>query len=269
VLRFYENRSPKHVQFEVELSSFLRGSDYPVPSVLKNRSGSFISEYKGKPYIMVDFIEGTHGKNPNEVFDSLEAAEVIKAVARLHDLTKDRRLEYSEYRQVCDIAYCGRAFQNKHQRLLGSEKGRWFKNQLEGLEFPTLLPKALCHADLNYGNFLFRDGKIVAVLDFDMSFYWYLIYDLASLIYWWAWPPGKSFKEAEAAQIVTEYSKCRKLSAVEGAHIYDALKLIILLGISWSDEVDFEGEKAKIELLNSMGRKDFLRRREIDWIHSP
>lgn len=55
-----------------------------------------------------------------------------------------------------------------------------------------------------------------------------------------------------------EYSKWRELSEAESTHIYDALKLITLLGISWSEEGNFESEKKKIELFNSMSRKNFL-----------
>jgi homoserine kinase type II len=142
--------------------------------------------------------------------------------------------------------------------LVQTEKGKWFKSELEKLEFPATLPKGLCHADLNYGNFLFRNGKVVAVLDFDMSFYTYLIYDVASLIYWWAWPPEKNFKENQATQIVKEYLKWRELSAEEKEHIYDVLKLITLLGISWSEESDFENSKTNIDFLNSLGREKFL-----------
>ena len=259
VLRYYENRLQKHVSFEVQLFNYLRDKNFPVPAIVKNRSGEFSSTYKEKPYIIIEFIEGEHGKNPNDFFDMAEAAEVIRIVAQLHNLTKNYNPEYFKDREVFDMGYCWRGFEKKHKHLVETEKGKWFKNELEKLEFPASLPKGLCHADLNYGNFLFRNGKIVAVLDFDMSFYTYLIYDIASLIYWWSWPPQKNLVKNQSAQIITEYSKSRELSVEERTHIYDALKLIILLGISWSEEGDFEKEKVKIELLNSVGREKFLR----------
>jgi homoserine kinase type II len=258
VLRYYENRPLKHVLFEVQLFSYLQDKKFPVPAVIKNRSGEFFSVYKEKPYIVIEFVEGEHGKNPNDFFNPAEVAEVIKSVAQLHNLTIDYYPEYFKDREPFDVAYCWKEFEKKHPHLIESEKEKWFKSELDKLEFPVTLPKGLCHADLNYGNFLFRNGKIVAVLDFDMSFYTYLIYDIASLIYWWAWPPEKNFEENRAIQIVDEYSKSRELSAEERTHIYDALKLIILLGISWSEEGDFEKEKAKIELLNLNGREKFL-----------
>jgi homoserine kinase type II len=89
VLRYYENRPFKHVLFEVQLFSYLHDKNFPVPVVITNRSGEFYSVYNEKPYIIIEFIEGEHGKNPNDFFDSAEAAEVVKTVAQLHNLTKD------------------------------------------------------------------------------------------------------------------------------------------------------------------------------------
>ena len=89
VLRYYENRPQKHVSFEIQLFNYLRSKNFPVPAIVKNRSGEFSSIYNGKPYIIIEFVEGEHGKNPNDFFNSGEATEVVKAIAHLHSLTKD------------------------------------------------------------------------------------------------------------------------------------------------------------------------------------
>lgn len=251
VLRYYENRTDAHVDFEVQLFNFLRSKNYPVPAIIRNRSGNFSSKYNNKSYIIIEFVEGDHGKNPNDFFDAEQAAEVVKVIAQLHSLTRDYQPDYFSNREPYNAEYCWREFQKKHPHLVETEKGMWFKSELDKLEFPAEMPKGLCHADLNYGNFLFRDGKIVAVLDFDMSFYTFFIYDIASLIYWWAFPPKRGFQAEIAEQLVCEYSKWRELSGTERKHILDALKLITLLGISWSDEADFEQEKKRIEFLNT------------------
>lgn len=257
VLRYYKNRSIKHVLFEVRLFDFLRGKDYPVPSVIKNNLGKFVSEYKSKPYLIIEFVDGEHIENPNIFFNRKCVVQIVKIVARLHNLTLNYKPEYFKDRERFDVSYCWKEFEKKHPKRVKGVMGKWVRGELKKLEFPQSMTKGLCHADLNYGNFLFRDGKIVAVLDFDMSFYTYFIYDIAGLIYWWVWPPGKGFKEKETAEVVNEYLKWRKLTDEEGAHIYDALKLIILLSISWSDEGEFGQEKRKIEFLNIIGRQNF------------
>src|SRR6266404_6668045 len=203
-LRYYENRSDRHVDFEIRLFNFLRSKRYPVPAVIQNRSGEFASKYKERPYIIIEFVEGEHGKNPNDVFDAKQAAEVVRVVATFHNLSKDYSPEYFSDHEAFDAAYCWREFQKKHSHFVDDEKGKWFKAKLDNLEFPAEMPKGLCHADLNYGNFLFKNGKIVAVLDFDMSCFTFLVYDIASLIYWWACPSKKPFDATRAGLLVRE-----------------------------------------------------------------
>lgn len=136
VLRYYENRSEEHVSFEVQLFDFLKSKGYPIPQILKNRAGECSGVYKGKPYIIIEFIEGQHGKNPNHEFDQKEMAEVIKVVAQLHGLTQNYEQEYFGNHEVFDAAYCRKEFQKKHPHLIGTEQGTWFMAELDKLESP-------------------------------------------------------------------------------------------------------------------------------------
>jgi homoserine kinase type II len=257
VLRYYENRSEKHVFFEIKLFQYLLNKNFPVPAVFKNRFGKYLGKYKGKPYIVIEFVNGEHSRNPNKFFERKKFAEIIKTVAKLHKFTKSYQPSYFNNREEFNAKYCWRTYKNSLRKINIKSREIWLKKELARLEFPDFLPRGLCHADLNYGNFLFQRGKVAAVLDFDMSFYHFLVYDIANLLYWWAWPPHHNFKQKIAALIVKEYSKSRKLNLTEKKYIYDALKLIILLGICWSDESDFEQEKKKIDYLNSLSRENF------------
>ncbi|KFC62550.1 Homoserine kinase [Devosia sp. LC5] len=254
VLRYYENRTEQHVDFEVQLFAFLRDKRYPVPAILKSRTGQFAGTYRGKPYVLMELISGEHGRNPNDHFDAEQAASVVESVAGLHILTKEYRPQCFLNREAFDAAYCWRQFQKKHQDLTETEAGLWFKAELDSLTFPADMPRGLCHADLNFGNFLLRENEVVAVLDFDMSFYGPLIYDVASLIYWWAMPPADGLRVEVARFIIAEYGKHRPLSDSEKEHLIDALKLIVLLGISWGDRSEIDRERAKVELLASASR---------------
>ena len=46
----------------------------------------------------------------------------------------------------------------------------------------------------------------------------------------------------------------------ERAHLFDALKLVILIGISWflEDDEGYANARRKVELLNKLGRERFL-----------
>lgn len=254
VLRYYENRTTKHVLFELHLFEYLQGKGYPVPKVIKSALGNLLEEYQGKPLAMLEFIEGEHGKDPNDAFESEQMAQVVKTVAKLHELTLGYDADYLHNREPYDVVYCLKTFEDKS----GSKDRReWLRKELASLEIPVGLSKGVCHADLNYGNFLLKNGKVAAILDFDMSFYGDVVYDIASLIYWWAWPPKSGLKIEEAKRIVQEYQKQRPLADAERRSIYDYLKLIILLGISWSSDEDFDAEKERVEKLNQFGRVGF------------
>ncbi len=78
VLKYYENRPDKHVLFEIQLFEYLLSQKYPIPAVIKNSKGEFLSHYKDKPFIILEYIDGEHSKNPNDLFDAQELSEVLK-----------------------------------------------------------------------------------------------------------------------------------------------------------------------------------------------
>jgi homoserine kinase type II len=257
VLRYYENRTEKHVLFEVNLVNHLRKHGYPVPAIIKNSSGDFYGTYKSKPYSVIEYVEGEHLHNPNDCFDEAQLSNVVEVVARLHVLTQNYNPVNLTDREEFDAVYCLGEYKKRTRTKDKEARETWIKSRLGELEFPADLPRAICHADLNYGNFLFRDGRIAAVLDFDVSFHTAVIYDVASLLYWWGGSLKSGFNAERASLIVRQYLRHRSLSEPEKKHIYDALKLITLLGIGWSEEGDFEESEKSIEHLTTLGRNGF------------
>lgn len=252
VLRLYENRSVGHVNFEVQLIAFLFGRGYPVPPTIKDRAGGLVGIHRDKPYVLIEFVDGEHCLNPNTGVDASALSSIVGAVAHLHHLTAGVALPFVSERIPFDQDYCWQQFHRKHGPVVESSDSLRFKAAIDALEFPETLPKGICHADLNHGNILLSGGTVAAVLDFDMSFYGCLVYDVASLIYWWAMPPNEPVRTETARLIVSEYRKHRTLLDVETAHILDALKLIVLLGIGWGDHSEVRAELDRVDQLNSL-----------------
>ena len=252
VLRLYENRTVAHVNFEVQLIAFLLGRGYPVPDIIEARAGGRVGIYQGKPYFLLEFVAGDHCQNPNAGVDAAVLSTVVGVVAQLHNLTADAALPFAPQRVPYDKTYCWQQFQRKHGAVADRSESLRYKAAIDALELPEGLPKGICHADLNHGNFLLSGGAIAAVLDFDMSFYGPLVYDVASLLYWWAMPPNEPFRTETARLIVAEYRRHRTLLDVETAHIVDALKLIVLLGIAWGDHSEIRAELDRVDELSSL-----------------
>jgi len=257
VLRFYKNRTVRHVNFEVQLIAFLLGQGYPVPATIADRAGGVVGIHRDKPYVLIEFVDGEHCQNPNTGVDAAALSSIVAAVAHLHNLTAGRALPFFSGRAPFDQAYCWQQFQRKHGPVAEPSESLRFKAALDAIEFSESLPRGICHADLNHGNILLSGGTVAAVLDFDMSYYGCLVYDVASLIYWWAMPPNEPVRTETARLIVSEYRKHRTLLDIETAHILDALQLIVLLGIGWGDHSEVRAELDRIDQLNSLN-SDFF-----------
>lgn len=273
VFRYYENRSQNSVLFESDLIKHLTDKNYPCPAQFKNKHGKFVCSYKGKPFIIFEFVDGRHLKNPNEK----QKIELVRKVAELQNIMKNFKPKNINYRLNYNVENC-KELARKEAKKINTDNARkklkWFENELSKLEFPKSLPKGVCHCDFHFSNVLFKDNKFNALIDFDDANYTFLVYDLAALINpfvksfeWNTWTKFKKdenvFDFTEARKIVAEYMEYRPLTKDEKEHLFDVFKLSIIFDCIWYFErgnVKNFYEKKKIEYLNSLGRKNFYKK---------
>ncbi|MCK5073111.1 MAG: homoserine kinase [Bacteriovoracaceae bacterium] len=270
VLRYYENRSKDSVLFESNLIKYLKDKNYPCPTTYKNKNGDFVGVYNQKPYMIFEFIEGIHLKNPNRT----QKNQLIQKVAQLQNITKNYKPANNNYRWNYDIKLC-RALAKKEADKINSgnsrKKLKWHTRELAKLKLPITLPKGICHCDFHFSNVLFKDGKFNALIDFDDANYTFLMFDLVCLInpfipsfLWNNWSTHTANDNVldfrEAKKTVSEYMKHRILNSNEKRHIFDLYKLGVLFDCVWyferGDVKDFY-EKRKIDHLNKLGREEF------------
>ncbi len=270
VFRYYENRSKDSVLFESNLINYLKDKHYPCPAAFKNKHGTFVGTYNEKPFIIFEFVEGRHLKNPSEN----QKKQLIRRVAELQTLTKHYRPKNKKYRLNYNIENC-REFARKKVKKLNTvnarEKLKWFENELSKLTLPKSLPKGICHCDFHFSNVLFKNGKFNTLIDFDDANYTFLVSDLVSLIdpfvtsfKWNTWSNFKKdrnvFDFKEDRRTTSEYMKYQPLSEGEKKYMFDVFKLSIMFDCIWyfsrGKAKDFY-EKRKIEYLNSIGREQF------------
>lgn len=272
VFRYYENRSKNSVLFESGLIKHLKDKNFPCPAPFKNKYSKFIGIYNRKPYIIFEFIEGEHRKNPNEN----QKKQLVKYVAKLHNLTQNYKPTNAKFRLNYNIKNCRELARKEAEKINTAnarEKLKWFDKELSKLKFPKSLPKGICHCDFHFSNVLFKINKFNALIDFDDANYTFLTYDLVALINplvksfeWNTWRKFKKdenvFDFREAREIVSEYIKYRPLSKSEKEHLFDVFKLSVLFDCIWyfarGNAEDFY-EKRKIDYLNSIGREKFYK----------
>lgn len=261
VFRYYENRSREAVLFERDLLACLTKRHYPCPVPSRNRQGEYVGIYRGKPYVIFEFVEGQHIEHPN----SHHRQQLVQRAAELQKLTEGFRSPYTPYRWNYTPGLCRRLARAEATRLntpSAQEKFAWLAHELTKLDLPPSLPKGICHCDFHVSRVPFRGDDFVALLDFDDANYTFLQFDLVGLIECWAWPhTAERLDVAQACSIVQEYTKHRWLSPIEQRHLCDVYKLSILFDCVWyfgrGAASDFR-ERQKIEALTSLGQQRFL-----------
>ncbi|MEZ4813152.1 MAG: homoserine kinase [Caldisericia bacterium] len=247
VFKYYENRTENYAKCEIEILRFLEEKSFPSSVPVKMNDGGFIGMFNNKPYSIFKYIEGKSNQD-------VELSEIVKMIGRLHQVSENFRPRFSEYRDRYDPALC-LANAEKNAMKLESKSVRekrlnWLSGKLEGMQSISDLPKGICHLDCHPTNYLVNNGEVIALIDFDDSNYLPFLYDMASIIYFWAWPHRGVLIFEKVFLILSEYEKYRILQYIEKWHLFDFLKLMIFMSVGWNIHVDedFEAEKNKIEI---------------------
>jgi len=254
--RYYEKRPEEHVRFEIDLLHFLARRSYPSPAPIPWRDGSYLGTYDGKPYALFTLMPGGHS-DTNDNY-----RQVAEVLARLHKLTSGYKPAYAGARTPYGAAYAWSCAQANANNVAppsrAQERLRWFRDELDTLQLPDGLPTGVCHCDPNPSNFLYQDGRLSAVLDFDQASHTWLLYDVAQMIYWWTWPAKGDLDLVKTWDLVASYARERRLVDEEKRHLFDVLKLVHLVGIGWSlGDDSFPNDQRKVVTLDALGRDRF------------
>lgn len=268
VLRYYNNRPEKSTLFELNLLKYLKAHKFPCALPIKNNQGKFIGLYKNRPFVVFEYIEGEHIKNPKQ------KQQLVQKVAEMQNILKKYKPLNIKYRWNYNAAFCKKLAQKKAKEIGtidAKKKLTWYKKELKKLKLPKALPMGVCHCDFHFSNILFKNGKFNALLDFDDANYTYRIFDLICLVEPFVssfdWRTWNRFKKSEnifdlkkLKNTIKEYEKFRPLKNLEKKYLFDVFKLSIFIDCLWyfkrGKAKDFF-EKRKIDRLNDLGRDKF------------
>jgi homoserine kinase type II len=257
VLRYYESRTEDYARFEMNVLEYLTQRNYPCPAPIRNKQGEYIGHYQGKPLGLLEFLEGEYSDSEDN------GKQVAEALSKLHRLTIGYKPAYAEARDTYDPVSCWNNALLSSRKIASEskvdERLSWLRQELDKLEFPDTLPKGVCHCDTHPSNFLYKNGKLIAILDFDDAASIYLLYDIANMLFFWAWPDKGNINFEEARDLLGQYQHYRLLTEEEKTHLFDALHMVNFMGIGWfiHDDADFDNSRRKTELLNTLGREAF------------
>lgn len=272
VLRYYEGRTLEQVEFERALLDYLSAQGFPCAPGITPPDGR-VPEYRGKPALLFKYMPGEHISAPSPA----RTRALIELIARLSALTRGLKLPNSDARltyrpaQLLELA-ARRAAELGSRRAYA--KLDWYRAELESLELPQGLELGVCHCDFHYTNILYIGDSISALLDFDDANETYLYFDIVSAIDFFragfdheSWPrfePQADIVDlAQARACLAEFERHHAIPALDRAHLFDILRLGILIDCIWyfdrGEPHDFF-EKRKLDALKRMGRDEFNRR---------
>jgi len=151
---------------------------FPVAGLIETIDGETLVEHEGRIYELFTFIRGKRFDKSNPA-----AAESGRVLAHFHDILR----EFPNEPEVKHSFHLRLSFVQKMEGALESLSNQESAEQLEGIEetisflqsqYETAykkvasvdfssLPTSIVHSDWHPGNMLYKDGEIIAVIDFD------------------------------------------------------------------------------------------------------
>lgn len=242
---FEQNFNAADLPFFMDLTEYLSDKGIVCPRPIHNKSGGVIGEIKGKPAVLIEFLQG-HG-NPHITPEHTYL--VGEMVASLHlatagfTQTRANNLSISGLRNLF-AGFCDRA--DEINTGLSSEIG----TELEFLakNFPRNLPQGVVHTDIFPDNVFFIDGntynpRISGIIDFYFSCTDYFAYDLAIVLNAWCFNSAHGFEPARADALFRGYNRVRRITEEEKDAMNilvraAAMRFLVTRSFDWLNRVD-------------------------------
>ncbi|HEY6725715.1 MAG TPA: homoserine kinase [Polyangiaceae bacterium] len=214
--RIYEEQDQAGAVAELEMVQELERAGVPVVKAVPRLDGKLVHEIDGKPFAVYPWLEG-------EILcqarvDARAARAIGTALARVHQcgarfpaLGAGRfgpgelaaRLDLVEARGDADLRAGARFVRAKYAEYLPQRSAD--------------LPKGLIHSDLFKDNVLWRDGQILALIDFESASTGPYLYDLMVTLL--AWCYSDHLDQELAAALLQGYAGERPLGEAELAAV--------------------------------------------------
>lgn len=218
ILKIYEKASKGFIDYQVSLMEFLRDTEVKTPKVILTNKKKGLLVWKKKRIVLQEFAKGkvVHYANKNLSRDMGRKYSLMnKTLAKFKGSTKG------------DMGWSGPFKLIKwHPTIIAgidpSDESKNLLREINKLE-KNKLRKQLIHSDLSDENFLAKDDKITAIIDWDEVHVDYLIYELAIPIAHNMVTPQEVRKDSIKI-FLREYQKRIRLNEEEKKALYYFIK---------------------------------------------
>lgn len=226
VIKVFEGMDliPENVSFEVEVMDYLYQQGLKVPKVFRNKSGSLESKIREKLCILMNFVEGQNMVQ-QILTDELvaeagaEAGRMDKVLRKFTDGSKTRQNYVFDLKNTLILEPSIKLLPTNFDTDLLREVLEEFRGIKPELD---RLPKGLMQNDIVPHNFLVKDGKLEAIIDFsDLAFSPYvqsIAVALHLICFAYNWNPE------QAKIFISEYLKENPLPKSDLSYLFILIK---------------------------------------------
>ena len=218
ILTIFEKRVDiKDIPFFIKIMLHLNKNGYYCPEPICDKNNKFLQKLKGKPTIVVNFLEGKSKNNLtiedcNQVGSSMG---LMHLSSKDFELQRDNSLSIKGWQTL--IKNCNNSVPVNVLDKLQPELMKDIQNSFDFVSkfWPNDLHKGFIHGDFFPDNVFFINDKITGVIDFYFSCTDILIYDLAIAINAWCFDKQYNFQDKKYQALLKGYKSRSKLSKDE------------------------------------------------------
>jgi homoserine kinase type II len=232
-----EDKSKKNLDSEFAYLNYLfeNGFNYKLPVPIKTNNNKLYLNFNKRIIWIYPFIQG---EIINDVFNGIQLEEVAMMLAQMHQIIENSNLKNIMNNNTFDINTIieeaneqikTSSKNNDEYSMYYTKKAKEFIDLIKQLTYPNL-PNFPIHRDINPENVLFKNNKLVAVIDFDnvSSCNEPLVKDIANLFLYSCFDKNKQEKLnlKLAKKFIKEYLKTRTLTLEE----IKAIPILAIMG---------------------------------------
>ncbi|MBI1339740.1 homoserine kinase [bacterium] len=215
ILTVFEKRVRRSdLPFFLGLMNHLARKGFPAPLPVAGRDGEALREVKGKPAVIITFLEGVSPRRPTPAQCRALGAGLARFHLALADFEMQRSNDLSLESWIA--LFAGRETQAED---LSTGLGALVAGDLADLAstWPKGLPAGAIHADLFPDNAFFLEERLSGVIDFYFACTDALAYDVAVCLNSWAFEPRGEYNHSKGKALLAGYDSVRTLTQSERA----------------------------------------------------
>lgn len=225
-------RSKKEIEGELNLIDQLKASNFPVIEYETMKNGNRVVSIKNHNGYLRKFFRGKQIKgNPIKA----QLFKTGKALGRYHQIVKNYRAGNLRKNIDFGVEETIKYFNQEKSNIVKSNfeyKNKFvkvFKDKITQIKLAKNLTKGMIYEDLGKRHVLWRGDKILAIIDFDRSYFGYLILDLGQALRGWCFLNNwQTWSKNNYKWFLRGYQSERRLSSQEKKYLLPAIKFAIL-----------------------------------------